>query len=260
MSRVVPSQVVAAIDRLFPDAAKQVEGKPFVLYMGNSHQLSAIVDLVQRIPDDLIILGPEEYSTLLISTATIKAQVEQWQVRGDTGSFKRLPGLPDLNPVTLIRRCLTKCPDEAASPGTAELAFITQPELRESIRLDISAANEDLANGQWKGCTVLAGSASEALLLWALQERENHNPGTLDKASSRPADSNPEKWSFADLIKVAEELQTIQTATATQLRQAKDFRNLIHPGRVQRLGQKCDQGTALAALAGTHLLIRDLTP
>ncbi|MCI1909012.1 MAG: hypothetical protein LKI99_04780 [Acetobacter fabarum] len=40
---------------------------------------------------------------------------------------------------------------------------------------------------------------------------------------------------------------------------AKDFRNLIHPGRAQRLGQVCDRATALTALAAVESIARDLS-
>ncbi len=268
MPRVVPSQVVAVIDQLFPAAATQVELKEFMLTIGNASQLMGLLDLIERIPDELIVLNPEDYSIFTICTRAIRTQVEMWQSRGDT-SFGKVPGLPPLNPVTLIRRCLLKCPDEAPSPGTEELSFITDEALRESIRLDISAANRNLSGGEWKGSTVLAGSAAEALLLWALQEHENRYPSSLSAAGSRcvaagrlsrPPDPDPERWYFPEYIEVASKLQIVQPETADQLRQAKDFRNLIHPGRSKRLGQKCDRGTALAALAAVEFVVRDLTP
>jgi len=59
---------------------------------------------------------------------------------------------------------------------------------------------------------------------------------------------------------VARRLQLIEPETATQAQQARSFRNLIHPGRAARLGQKCDRGTALSALAAVELTVRDLTP
>jgi hypothetical protein len=91
----------------------------------------------------------------------------------------RASGIRDTNIVLLLRVLLAKCPDEAPSPGTAELLFVTDADLRESIQRDISAANQDAVNGEWKGATVLAGSAIEALLLWAVQDVERRTPGTV---------------------------------------------------------------------------------
>jgi hypothetical protein len=147
------------------------------------------------------------------------------------------------------------------------LAFIKDTDLRESIRRDISAANQDMASGEWKGATVLAGSATEALLLWAVQEEERRNGGAIARAISgltsagtlpQKPNSNPERWNFIELIEVALHLGLLSSETATQGRLGKDFRNLIHPGRVLRLGQVCDRATALSALAAVEHVIRDL--
>jgi hypothetical protein len=67
----------------------------------------------------------------------------------------------------LIRRALAACPDESPAPETRELAFIEDTELRDGLRLDISAINRALSNSEWKAATVLAGSVVEALLLSA---------------------------------------------------------------------------------------------
>ena len=116
---------------------------------------------------------------------------------------------------------------------------------------------------------MLAGSAVEALLLWALEEYEQHNTGARQAAITALLDrntltqnppANPVDWNLHQHIEVALRLEIIESETATQARQAKDFRNLIHPGRVIRLGQKCDRGTALAALAAVEFVVRDLTP
>jgi hypothetical protein len=143
--------------------------------------------------------------------------------------------------------------------------FVTDAELRDSVRLDISAANRDAENGEYKGATVLAGSATEALLLWAIQERTIKGTiaasvAALVKAStlSRQPKPNPDQWDFIELIAVAQHLKLIGDETATQCRLCKNFRNLIHPGRAKRLDQVCDRGTALAALAAVELVVRDL--
>jgi hypothetical protein len=51
----------------------------------------------------------------------------------------------------------------------------------------------------------------------------------------------------------------IKDETATEATLAKDFRNLIHPGRSVRLQQVCDRATALTALASVEHVIRDLS-
>ncbi len=166
--------------------------------------------------------------------------------------------------MALLRQTLAKCPDQVPSPSTTRLLFITDPDLRESIRQDITAANQDSMNAEWKGATVLAGSATEALLLWGVRKQGSFAAaikalvaaGTL---SQRPH-SNPERWTFIELIEVAHQLGLITLETAIQARLGKDFRNLIHPGRAARLGQVCDRATALSALAAVEHVVRDLSP
>jgi len=43
-----------------------------------------------------------------------------------------------------------------------------------------------------------------------------------------------------------------------QVTLTRDFRNLIHPGKAQRLKQKCDKATALSVVAGLEHVRRDL--
>jgi hypothetical protein len=171
--------------------------------------------------------------------------------------------------VLVIYEALKLCPDAAPSPATTTLVFINDTDLRESIRLDISGANRDLLNNEYKGATVLAGSATEALLLWAIQQAEKAKPGAIRAAVStlstagtiaKPKSSNPVQWSLIELIEMALELKLIGDNAAAQARLGKDFRNLIHPGRAARLGTVCDRGTALASLAAIELVVRDLTP
>jgi hypothetical protein len=138
---------------------------------------------------------------------------------------------------------------------TTELAFVADKALRDSIRIDMSGASDALHRSDFKAATVLAGSAIEALLLWALQKSNHTAPLTGMTTAAR---GHPENWALAQLVEATEMLRLIKPETAQQCRQAKDFRNLIHPGRSQRLSASCDKGTALAALAGAELVVRDL--
>lgn len=100
-----------------------------------------------------------------------------------------------------------------------------------------------------------AGSAIEALLLWRLQDAGQTGPVSGMKTGAK---GSPEGWTLAQLIEAAGMLGFIKPETAQQCNQARDFRNLIHPGKSQRLSVTCDRGTALAALAGAELVSRDL--
>jgi hypothetical protein len=268
MARVVPSQVVELIDRLFPFAATQedTQSKRVTLSVSEANRVAAILSMVDQIPAQLIALEGDNYSIYASSLAAIRTCITSWQFRGDVQPLERLPGIGsgNLNPVTLLRRVLTLCPDEYPSASTAELMFISDPEFMGILRTDLSSTNQALINGEWKAATVLAGSIVEALLLWALQKRTTTEIKdaiiTLKSRSVliKHSASKLEDWELYSLIEVSEELKIITPDTAKQARLAKDFRNLIHPGRNIRLGQICNRATALSAVAAVEHVIEDL--
>ena len=111
----------------------------------------------------------------------------------------------------------------------------------------------------------MAGAAVEALLLWALQEHQlpaDRNQAAQALLASRKLAKKPnrqiERWDLAEYIEIAAHLNVIDPQTATEARLTQLFRNLIHPGRTIRLGQTCDRGTALTAVAAVEHVSRDL--
>lgn len=103
----------------------------------------------------------------------------------------------------------------------------------------------------------------------ALLEHEKQHPGARAAAIAelcknttltRQPDPDPQGWRLHEYIEVAAHLNIIKPDSATQARQARNFRNSIHPGRAVRLGQKCDRATALADMAAVEFVVRDLTP
>jgi hypothetical protein len=267
MPRVVPSQVVSFIDSL---SIHYPPGDQVRMNAIGSANLSAVLDLVEQVPDELLTMDKVAYASLISAKALIRDIIDTWRSnRIAGGNVPRLQQY-DLhrsrNPLELIRDALSKCPDESPAPGTSELNFITEADFRANLRNDIGAVHRALANGEWKAATVLAGSAAEALLLWALKQRTPTEIttaiATLRASGGLAAnpDANLEKWNLYELIQVAEHLGVIKPKTAIQARLAKDFRNFIHPGVAQRLGEKCDRATALSALAGVEHVVRDLAP
>lgn len=151
MPRVVPSQVVTLISKMYPFSATQVEGKHERLDYSHSSGLRAVADLVEQIPGELLDgLDPDHFVEFTASLAAIKNALDTWPSRGSTFNQVNLPGFRDLSPVTLIRQALLKCPDEAPSPQTSDLLFIQDADLRENLRLDISTAYRAYANGEWR--------------------------------------------------------------------------------------------------------------
>lgn len=267
MPRVVPSQVVEIIDRIFPVVKDQKDTQQgrFSFNRSNQNELAAIVALFDQIPPELLILGPNDYTDLHLAVTAIKNTIPTWQTR-DYG-LERIHGHSNLNPVTIIRNVLSKCPDEGVLKSTSDLIFISDQELRDSLRIDISAANQAFQNGEWKAATVLAGATIEAVLLYMLHSIKGADPSRISTSISnlvskgafdKSPGNNLDKWSLHLLIEVTAELGLVKKETATQARIARDFRNLIHPGVSVRKSIVCNRGTALSALAGLEHIINDL--
>jgi hypothetical protein len=236
MPRVVPSDVVKAADRMFPG---MVQAATTFTAIGPDTvpRLMALADLVDAVAPELVTLEPERYAALVANVAYIRAIGGAFQA-GHRVISLNLEGF-EYNPVATIRAAMAACPDEAPTPDIKELSFITDVDLRQSIRLDMSAANKNLAQGEWKGATVLAGSAVEALLLWKIQEHEKLKPGDLAAALAalpQKLSPDPEEWHLHQYIEVALQLKVIEPATATQARQAKDFQQPNPSGARQAEG------------------------
>lgn len=260
MPRIVPSQVVTLVDRLFPWGATQKNTKQEVqLERSSTNSLAAVVELADQIPPELITLDPDSYAVYVTSLTAIRTAIRAWQTGGGVDYLTKIPGLGNLNPVTLLRDYLELCPDEFPAPSTAELSFIADQAFRNNLRIDISAAHQAYGNGEYKAATVLAGASVEALLLWALQQQSEEVIKTAADKIFKKTDKGLEYWYLHQLIEVANELKIVKKETIALIRLAKDFRNLIHPGRSIRLAQICDRSTTLSTLAALEAAARDLS-
>lgn len=246
MARVVPSQIVALIEQ---NLSKLGAGRPSVTHASVAG-LTGIAHLIDELPTELLTISGKDYTDFVIGVETIRNSVAFW-----LHNASRDIGISDIdgdNVLRILRNALKKCPDQSPSPATVDLAFITDNVLRDSVRLDISTATSALHNGEWKAATVLAGAAAEALLLWAVTNQKN-----LSTLAQKPKGS-PEEWGLVQYIEVAMSLNLIKKNTEKLANLAKNFRNLIHPGRARRLGEVCDRATALTALAAVECIVRDL--
>lgn len=225
--------------------------------------LEGLLSLIDKIPDELLLMDSRTYSNFVSAVSTIRVQITMWTSNG-TLFVKGMA--PDFirnqrgRPLAVVQDSLAKCPDEAPLATTSELNFIADDGFRQTLRIDIGAIDMALANGEWKAATVLAGSVIEALLLWALQTKREQPDIESAVAAAKLRPRGPlEHWDLHDYIRAARQLEIITEQTAAAADLAKDFRNLIHPGRAQRLRQKCDRASALSAVAGIEHVIRDLT-
>jgi hypothetical protein len=263
MPRIVPSQVVDFIDSIPIAASNGLVRMNSVGVPG----LSSTLDLVDLIPDELLTMDQTSFAAFVYARAQIRDILTTWRANHTAGhSLQPFQFSISGNPLAVIRGALAKCSDESPAPSTSQFNFISDLDLQTNLRNDMGSINRALSNGEWKAATVLAGSVIEALLLWALLQHTSTD--ATNAASSlvssqtltKQPDPNPERWDLHEYTEVSQFLGIIKTDTAKQTRLAREFRNLIHPGRSQRLGQKCDRATALSAVAGAEHVVRDLTP
>jgi hypothetical protein len=80
---------------------------------------------------------------------------------------------------------------------------------------------------------------------------------TADTLKHRP-NADPLKWTLPEMIETSAELKILRPNTVTEARQSKDFRNLIHPGRVLASDAECNRGTAFSAVAALDFVVTDL--
>jgi hypothetical protein len=260
MQAVVPSQVVAAILKFFPGAK---EPQPLQLYSGQLAQLMAIVRLVRRVPPQLFSVPIEQYIELEIAIEVI----EQTLKRSEREPFAfPLPPMGGGSPIQLMYGVLAACPDSVPASSGVNLGFITDAKTRESISSEIGSVESAVRNGEWKAATILAGSVIEALLLWRLRQfTEDEVTDAVDRClAARALKHRPPKWpdllkwTLPEMIEISAELNVLRPNTVTEARQSKDFRNLIHPGRVLASDTECNRGTAFSAVAALDFVVTDL--
>jgi hypothetical protein len=263
MPRIVPSQVVAFLDTipLPPD-----EGFSTHAYSIDTADVSGLVDLLGQIPEELLSMDASTYALFICYKARIRDTALAWSAHTDSTLHpSRFLMSPLVQALRGIRDALARCPDESPAPATSELKFITDTDLRANLRNDIGAVGRALSNGEWKAATVLSGSTIEALLLWSLGQRPPVDITTATTALvssrklSRQPDSNLDRWDLHEYNEVAYNLGLIKDDTYTKTNLAREYRNLIHPGRAKRLGQTCDRGTALSSVAALEHVVRDLS-
>jgi hypothetical protein len=261
----VPSEVVEYLDASYPQAK---DDKPFYLGIDDAPAAAYILRLLDAMPPGIVTLKGQALAEYGEAVESLRMAVDAWRAGNRNSILDWLRRRGMANPLAFLRKHLASLPDSVVSPTTTDLAFITDPQLRDALRLDIAAANRSFGVSDWKGCTVISGSVVEALLLWAVNEHEGRGPGRVAAAASALITTGrfnklpPKDWNFWDLfhlIEVALEMGIIKENTASQCRIAKNFRNLIHPGRAVRLAQTCNRGTALSALASIEHVDYDLS-
>lgn len=270
MARVVPSEIVRVIDTWYPVANPANTGKlDFWIGRKRTPQVNTILALVDQLPDELLMLQSEDYIDYVAAVEALRHAITRWEA-GLVYQLGVMPGFDLVNPVVMVRRALALCPDEAPSPLVSGLEFVDDEDFRRQLRIDMSAMERATIHGEWKAATILGGSVVEALLLWKMQlsdrrtitkavtELLDKGSGFLPKLTRRPP-KKLEDWNLYQLVLLSWKSGLISDDTAKQCDLLRNFRNLIHPGRTQRLEQVCDKGTAYAAAAAVEAVCRDLS-
>ena len=263
MARVVPTEIISVIDQNFGWAARPETMAPSRLELGRVPALAGIVDLLDRLPDELLTLDDRGYAVFVVARGALRHTVNTFSSSGMIGWPR--PG--DHNALWSIRGFLPDCPDEPpAAAESNELAFIDDEQWRDTLRFDLGYVEAGLRNREWKAVTVLGGSLVEALLLWAVARSDlESRKAAVARAQERvkfnrqPDPGKPEGWDLIHYIEVARELGEISENTAIQARLAKDFRNLIHPGRERRQPMQCNRGTAFSVVAAVDQVMKNLS-
>lgn len=270
MPGTVPSDIVREIERLFPFTIEQAAGRlqqEATIDYAHATRVRTIVDLCRRLPQDLLPVDPRAFARYRRALMELEHHVERWD-HGDGYRNVTMTSVREerpLSPLAILLQVLRECPDDRVEAAGGVLAFVVDPDVRADLAQDIADAERAVGEGQWKAATVLAGSAVEALLLWGLTERKTPSEVKAAAAAAvahgrltRAPGADLNRWVLGQYIAVAYEAGLVKDDTATQADLARDFRDLIHPGRVQRKGKRCGKETAHAALAAVHCVLRDL--
>jgi hypothetical protein len=147
MPRVVPSIIVAMIDRTF-------SGLNGGAYLDSHHSpmVAAIVGLIEQLPEaTLARLGPEDNALFLAAVEASKDAVHGWKSGAHPGLQVKLRGTPlteGRHPMQVIRDTLNICPDEAIEAFIPAFPFLADAELELNLRQDLSSATAAL--GKWR--------------------------------------------------------------------------------------------------------------
>ncbi len=271
MARVTPRRIIAVIEKSFPWI---VDGnKSNLIHPTSTPQLRMIADLSRELPAELRPQDPDAYTEFIGAVAAIEGAVAMWAGLSsrETTSLHPLDAFKGRAAVVVLRDALLTCPEEAIASTTRELEFISDPQLRESIRKDLSQSRRALDRGDFKAATVLAGAAVEALLLHTLEGISEPRRQMARKAwgsdGKRSSDARPRKgdppadlgdWTLVELTWVARYCDAISAEAAAAADVARDYRNLIHPGKARRLSVPADEGTAHSAFGAAVRVAAEL--
>ena len=134
-----------------------------------------------------------------------------------------------------------------STPDTSFLNFITDEHFREFLIADYAELKTCLKNGAWKSVHVLAGSIIEAVLVDYL-------------LADKPAGWSDEKILEMQLGKLIDACKAkVLTDTTVHLCEVvREYRNLIHPGKLKREAQTVSEDGAKVADSLVRIVVKDV--
>jgi hypothetical protein len=79
MTKVVPSQIVSFIDRIYPTAKSTPN---MTVYSADSAVLAAIIDLADDVPIELLTISGDDYANYVFGLEAMQAAIDRWNYRG----------------------------------------------------------------------------------------------------------------------------------------------------------------------------------
>jgi hypothetical protein len=125
--------------------------------------------------------------------------------------------------------------------------FITDDQFRASLQSDHREIVRAAEIGAWKAIHVLAGSIIEALLV-----------EYLVVSKIKPKGKDPMTVTLGEAIKACEEATVLSSRTSSLCDVIKDYRNLIHPGRLIRLQDQYGESSAQIVLALVEIITNEV--
>ena len=143
---------------------------------------------------------------------------------------------------------------------TRDFAFVSSADLRRICVRDYAETRICHEGGAYKAAMVMCGSVMEALLLDALEKREQQA-----KASTKaPKDKtgkvrDVDQWFLGHMIDVALDIGIIRKdAYSLMPDQLREYRNLVHPAAERRKGITPEEEEATASRSALNLVIKSL--
>ena len=147
MPKILPSQLVEAIDSLFGANRNELDGRMVThFYRAEVHALLALLD---EVPRELIDLRSAEYLEFTRCRAVLATSLVRWNL-GDITPARDVGGK---DPIERIRRLMKECHDEQP-PAERDLPFISDEDIRFGIEDRIQAAWTNSNAREWMGSTV----------------------------------------------------------------------------------------------------------